>query len=98
MGKFKKTAFQPLDDEEKELMEAIENENWHSVPDPEVEKSKAIEAARNTLKKDRRINLRLSQKDYRQIQIRAIEEGMPYQTLIASIVHKYLNGALVSKE
>ena len=46
---------------------------------------KAIAAARNTLKKDKRINLRLTQKDYHQIQIKAIEDGMPYQTLISSI-------------
>ena len=64
----------------------------------EEEKEKAVQAARNTLKKDKRINLRLSQKDYRQIQLKAIEEGMPYQTLIASIIHKYLNGSLSPRE
>jgi predicted DNA binding CopG/RHH family protein len=51
----------------------------------------------NTLKKDKRINLRLTQKDYHQIQIKAIEEGIPYQTLISSIVHKYLNGSLTPR-
>ena len=61
------------------------------------ERKKAIEAARNTLKKDKRINLRLSQKDYHQIQIKAIEEGIPYQTLISSLVHKYLNGSFTPK-
>ena len=54
-------------------------------------------AARNTLKKDKRINLRLTQKDYQQIQIKAIEEGIPYQTLISSIIHKYLNGSLAPR-
>jgi predicted DNA binding CopG/RHH family protein len=54
--------------------------------------------ARNTLKKDKRINLRLSQKDYHQIQVKAIEEGIPYQTLISSLVHKYLNGSLTVKQ
>ncbi|MBW1854075.1 MAG: antitoxin, partial [Deltaproteobacteria bacterium] len=58
------------------------------------EKEKAMAAARNTLKKDKRINLRLTQKDYHQMQIKAIEEGIPYQTLISSIIHKYLNGSL----
>ena len=61
------------------------------------EGKKALEAAWNTLKKDKRINLRLSQKDYHQIQIKAIEEGIPYQTLISSIVHKYLNGSLTPR-
>ena len=61
------------------------------------EKEKAIAAARNTLKKEKRINLRLTQKDYHQIQIKAIEEGIPYQTLISSLVHKYLNGSLAPR-
>ncbi len=97
MTRFKKKAFQPLDEEEKELMESIDRDEWKSVNDLEQQKQKAMEAARNTLKKNRRINLRLSEKDYRQIQIKAVEEGMPYQTLISSIVHKYLNGSLSPK-
>ena len=97
MTRFKKKAFQPLDEEEKELMESIDRDEWKSVNDLEQQKQKAMEAARNTLKKNRRINLRLSEKDYRQIQIKAVEEGIPYQTLISSIVHKYLNGSLTPK-
>jgi len=77
-------------------MESIERDEWRPVKNINQEKEKAIAAARNTLKKDKRINLRLTQKDYHQIQIRAIEEGIPYQTLISSIVHKYLNGTLTS--
>ena len=79
-------------------MESIENEEWQSVENIEQEKEKALNAARATLKKDKRINLRLTEKDYYQIQIKAIEEGVPYQTLIASLVHKYLNGSLVSQK
>lgn len=94
MKRFDKKSFEPLDLEENELMESIERDEWHSVKDLNQEKQKAMEAADNTLKKDKRINLRLSQKDYHQIQIRAIKEGIPYQTLISSIVHKYLNGSL----
>ncbi len=97
MDKFKQKAFKPIDQEEKDLMESIEREEWKPVKDFNLEKDKAVEAARNTLKKDKRINLRLTQKDYQQIQIRAIEEGIPYQSLIASIVHKYLNGRLISR-
>ena len=47
-------------------------------------------AARGTLRRNKRINLRLTEKDYHQIQVKAVEEGIPYQTLISSIVHKYL--------
>lgn len=89
--------FEPIDQYEKELMESIENNEWQSVDNPEHEKNKAVIAARNTLKKDKRINLRLTQKDYKQIQIKAVEEGIPYQTLISSIIHKYLVGSLITK-
>ena len=97
MKKLNKDVFKLIDQEEKDLMESIERDEWQPVNNIEQEKEKAIAAARNTLKKDKRINLRLTQKDYRQMQIRAIEEGIPYQTLISSIVHKYLNGSLVPK-
>lgn len=92
-----KKAFNPIDQYEKDLMESIERDEWRTTKDFDREKKKALAAARNTLKKDKRINLRLSQKDYHQIQIKAIEEGIPYQTLISSIVHKYLNGSLAPR-
>ena len=97
MNKISKKAFKPIDQEEEDLMESIEREEWQPVKNIDQEREKAIEAARNTLKKDKRINLRLTQKDYHQIQIKAIEEGIPYQTLISSLVHKYLNGSLTLK-
>ena len=97
MKKISKKAFKPIDQEEKDLMESIERDEWQSVKNIDQERKKAIAAARNTLKKDKRINLRLSQKDYHQIQVKAIEEGIPYQTLISSLVHKYLNGSLAPK-
>ena len=97
MKKISEKAFKPIDQEEKDLMESIDRGDWQPVKNFEKEKEKAIAAARNTLKKDKRINLRLTQKDYHQIQIKAIEEGIPYQTLISSIVHKYLNGSLTPR-
>mgnify|MGYP005638763415 CR=1 FL=1 len=97
MKKIGKKAFEPIDQEEKELMESIERDEWHPVKNIVQEKKKALAAARNTLRKDKRINLRLTQKDYHQMQIKAIEEGIPYQTLISSIVHKYLNGSLTPR-
>jgi len=97
MKRFSKKAFKPIDQEEKDLMESIEREEWQPVKNINQDKKKAMAAARNTLKKDKRINLRLTQKDYHQIQIKAIEEGIPYQTLISSIIHKYLNGSLAPR-
>lgn len=98
MKKLTKKAFEPIDNEEKELLASLENGDWKPVKNFEAEKKKAVSAARNTLKKDKRINLRLTEKDYQQIQIKAIEEGIPYQTLISSLVHKYLNGSLTAKQ
>jgi predicted DNA binding CopG/RHH family protein len=97
MKRIRKKAFKPIDKEEKDLMESIERDEWKPVKNIDQERNKAIAAARNTLKKDKRINLRLTQKDYQQIQVKAIEEGIPYQTLISSIVHKYLNGSLTPR-
>lgn len=98
MTRFKPDAFAPLDDEEQALMSSLEGETWQPVANLEEAKQKAMQAARHTIKKDKRINLRLTEKDYYEIQIRALEEGVPYQTLIASIIHKYLSGKLVIQE
>jgi predicted DNA binding CopG/RHH family protein len=98
MNKLSKKAFEPIDKEESDLMKSLETDEWRPVKDLKQQKKTAVEAARNTLRKDKRINLRLSQKDYHQIQIKAIEEGIPYQTLISSIIHKYLNGSLAPKQ
>lgn len=96
--RFTPQAFEPLDEEEQLLMEAMEEDGWEMVAHLEAEKAHVIEAARHTIRKDKRINLRLTPKDYHEIQVRAIEEGIPYQTLISSLVHKYLNGQLVPRE
>ena len=86
-----------LDIEEQDLLDSIDKGEWKPVKNLKQEKEKAVVAARKTLKKDKRINLRISEKDYHQIQIKAIEEGIPYQTFISSIIHKYLNGSLSPK-
>jgi predicted DNA binding CopG/RHH family protein len=98
MKKLAKKDFEAIDTEESDLMKSIEGGEWRPVKDFKKQEKTAIAAARNTLKKDKRINLRLSQKDYHQIQIKAVEEGIPYQTLISSIIHKYLNGSLANKQ
>ena len=54
-------------------------------------------AARATATKDRRVNIRLSSDDLNDIRVKALEEGMPYQTLIASVLHKYVTGRLVER-
>jgi len=54
-------------------------------------------AARATAIKDRRVNIRLSSGDLSDIQVKALEEGVPYQTLIASVLHKYVTGRLTER-
>ena len=61
------------------------------------EVAKLRSAARATAIKDRRINIRLSSGDLADIQVRALEEGIPYQTLIASVLHKYVSGRLAER-
>ena len=94
MERLGKRAFEPLDQKENELMESIEGDEWQQVKNFDQGGKGVMAAARNTLKKDKRINLRLTQKDYNQIQIRAVKEGIPPQTLISSIEHRHLNGSL----
>ena len=80
------------DREEKQLLESYERDEWQSVSDLESESRRYREYAAGTFRKDRRINIRISQKDLRAIQKKALEEGIPYQTLISSVVHKYISG------
>jgi len=85
-----------VDAYEREILTAFEKSKLKSVATKaELEKFRA--AARATAVKDRRVNIRLSSIDLNDIQIKALEEGMPYQTLIASVLHKYVSGRLVEK-
>ena len=83
-----------LDREEKELLESFERGEWPSIRERKAEISRLGAAARATLRKNRRINIRLSDRDVIGLQAKAAEEGMPYQTLISSVLHKYLTGSL----
>lgn len=83
-----------LDQEEKELLASFEKGEWKRVKKSEEEKELARKSAARTLQKDVRINIRLSSSDLSSIKQMAAYEGMPYQTLIASILHKYAAGHL----
>lgn len=83
-----------FDKEEMEILEAFESGKLHSVGlGPEV-LSKFQSYAEATFRKDARINIRLSTRDLKSLQKRALEEGIPYQTLISSVLHKYVEGRL----
>lgn len=83
-----------LEREEKELLESFERGEWSSLHKRKAEISRLGAAARATLRKNRRINIRLSDRDVIGLQAKAAEEGLPYQTLISSVLHKYLTGSL----
>ena len=82
-----------LSKEEKEILKDFEAGEFRSVLTPK--RKKAIQAsAENAFKKDKRINIRISSRDLESLQRRALEEGIPYQTLVSSILHKYVSGSL----
>ncbi len=82
-----------LDQEEQDILNAYESGEFSSKMTKE-RKSSIEEVAAATFKKDKRINIRLSGRDLSAIQRRALEEGVPYQTLVASVLHKYVSGGL----
>ena len=86
-----------LTKEEKELSKSIEKGEWRSIPNlkEEIKRSKAY--ARATITKDQRMNIRIAKKDLDALKVKAIEEGIPYQTLVSTIIHKFLSGRLVDR-
>ena len=83
------------DREELEFLESIEKGEWESVKNLEKEKERYKKIASNTIRKDKRINIRISERDLKELQKKALEEGIPYQTLISSLLHKYVSGRLI---
>ena len=83
-----------LDADEKELLESVERGEWKPAGGAKRERIRFSRYAKATFKKDRRLNIRLSSKDLEAIQERALAEGLPNQTLIASLLHKYASGCL----
>ena len=86
-----------LDAEEKGILQAFEAGELKSVGNVKAAMAQHCEYAAATFQKDSRINIRISSKDLRSIQKRALCEGLPYQTLIASLFHKYVEGRLVEQ-
>ena len=82
---------------ESEMIKAYEKGKLTSTIPSKAELQKFQSAAQETFVKDRRINIRLSSPDLMDIQARALEEGIPYQTMIASVLHKFVSGRLVEK-
>ncbi len=86
-----------MDKEEKEILDSFERGEWESSPSLKNEIKKHREYALKTLKKDKRINIRMNAKDLDELKTMAVEHGVPYQTLISSILHRYVTGRIIEK-
>ena len=89
-----KSIYEPLDDEERQLIKDIENDVFVSVPNKEEEIKRLRSYAANYLKKDKRLTLRVAKVDLEKIKDKAIKSGIPYQTLISSLIRQYANGRI----
>ena len=86
-----------LSNEEKKIIESVERGEWRRIPDFKKEVMRYQDYARATLRKNKRVNIRMTEKDLVNIKKKAMDEGLPYQTLISSIIHKYINGRFAEK-
>jgi predicted DNA binding CopG/RHH family protein len=82
------------DEEEKYLIDSIENEEWNPIDNKENKLEEAVDTANKTIRKEKRMNIRISERDLKNLKIKALEEGIPYQTLVSMILHKYVTGKL----
>ncbi|MBU4271976.1 MAG: antitoxin [Planctomycetes bacterium] len=87
-----------IDAEERALADSFERGEWKTAKNVSREKRTLRDSARRTLQKDARINIRLSSKDLHDVQTIAAREGIPYQTLLSSIIHKYTSGLLTERK
>jgi len=86
-----------LTKEERDILQSVERGEWHSMRGLKSQVERYQKGARATMRKDKRVNIRMSEKDLVRFQKRAMEEGLPYQTLISSVLHKYIDGRLKEK-
>lgn len=86
-----------LTKEEKKILDSFEKGEWIPVSDLSKRKKELAAYARNTLRKDKRLNIRISERDLLELQRKAVQEGLPYQTYVSSIIHKFINGTLIDE-
>jgi predicted DNA binding CopG/RHH family protein len=93
----RRSPFDPLDAEERELIDSVERGEWREAGDVRRLKEQALEYAEATIRKDKRMNIRISERDLRNLKRRALEEGIPYQTMVSMVLHKYVSGQYVER-
>ena len=83
-----------LDKEERDLLESFESGEWQSVPNLKDRRVDLQNYADAAMQKNKRVSIRISERDLNELQRQAVHEGLPYQTFISSILHKFVNGNL----
>ncbi|THI82984.1 MAG: hypothetical protein CAF41_015695 [Nitrospira sp. CG24A] len=83
---------------EQEILASFDRGEWKPVRNQKGEIARFQAAAKATLLKNKRVNIRLSSRDLEGLQAKAAEEGVPYQTLMASVLHKFVSGRLVEAQ
>jgi len=83
---------QKNDDSEEDILRSYEQDEWRSVEEFKKLKEKFETYARNTSNKNKRINIRISESDLNRLKAKSLEEGIPYQTLVSSLIHRYVSG------
>lgn len=86
-----------LDQYEEDILKSYENDEWFSAKDVDSLRSLYTQYAKNTFKKNKRINIRISESDLIRLKAKSAEEGLPYQTLVSMMIHKYVTGKITDK-
>ncbi|ASQ91697.1 antitoxin [Prosthecochloris sp. GSB1] len=86
----------PNDHDEEEILRSYEQDEWVSVRDFKKLREEYAAYAHNTFKKNKRINIRISESDLSRLKAKSLEEGIPYQTLVSSLIHRYVTGKISS--
>ena len=86
-----------LTSEENDLLDSYERGEWVEVRNMTGEKKRVREYAAATMRKDKRVNIRISRRDLVELQQKAVHEGLPYQTFISSLLHKFVNGRYIER-
>ncbi len=82
---------------EQDIEHSYDNDEWQSAPNAKELKEKYAQYARNTFQKNKRINIRISEWDLLRLKAKSLEEGIPYQTLVSSLIHKFVKGHLIEQ-
>ena len=84
------------DHDEEDILRSYEQDEWISVQDFKKLREEYAACAHNTFKKNKRINIRISESDLNRLKAKSLEESIPYQTLVSSLIHRYVTGKILS--